>query len=184
MRTLCEHIFDLVQNSIHAKAYNIHVSVEEDTGQNLFKIKINDDGRGIKPEILDNVKETFFSTRPKSVRKAGLGLALMDAACTRAGGELIVESVYGKGTDITATMTHDNIDRTPLGDIADLFSSLLMSSLENRIIWTLRHEYNGSSYRLRNRATAEELDIDSYGEPAVRLKLYKHIKAKEAGIHG
>ena len=50
MRTLSDHIFDLAQNSINAGAQNITITVEENEPANLFRIVIQDDGKGIKPD--------------------------------------------------------------------------------------------------------------------------------------
>ena len=47
MRTLCQHIFDLAQNSINAHAENIHIIVDEDISKNIVKIVIEDDGVGV-----------------------------------------------------------------------------------------------------------------------------------------
>ncbi len=183
MRTLSDHIFDLARNSINARASNIHIIVEEVTDSNLFKITIKDDGYGIKAEHISKVKDTFFTTRPRTKREIGLGLSMMDATCERSGGKLVIESKYRHGTTIIATMAHDNIDRPPLGDIMDLFTSLLLSTVENKVIFTLEHLFNGKKYRLKNRATRDELNIFSYAEPGAEKKLYQLISAKERNIH-
>ncbi len=93
-----------------------------------------------------------------------------------------IESEYRFGTTVTATMEHDNIDRPPLGDLADLFASMMLSTVENKVIWTLEHIFNGNSYRLKNRATADELNILSYAGSGVRKKLYRLIDRKERNI--
>ena len=183
MRTLCQHIFDLAQNSINADSQNIHIIVEENIPNNMFKITVKDDGHGIKPESLAKVKNTFFTTRPRNKRRVGLGLSLMEATCQRTGGELIIESKYRHGTTIIATMEHDNIDRPPLDNLPDLFTSLMLSTLENKIIWTLEHVFNEKRYRLKNRMTKDELNLLSYDEPGVRDKLYHLIVEKEQKIH-
>lgn len=182
LRTLSEHIYDLVQNSVNAGAENIHIVVEEDIPANRFKITIKDDGFGIKPEHLSKIKNTFFTTRPRTKRRVGLGVSLMDATCQRSGGKLVIDSEYRHGTTIIATMEHDNIDRPPLGDLADMLASLLLSTADNKIIWTLEHLVNGKKYRLKNRVTKDELGILSYGEPGVKEKLCQLIKKKERDI--
>jgi hypothetical protein len=183
LRTLSDHIFDLAQNSVNAEARNIHITVEEDVSNNVFSMIIEDDGFGIPPQNVDRTKDTFFTTRPSTMRNVGMGLSLMDAACQRSGGQLTVDSRYRHGTVVTATMEHDNIDRTPLGDVADLFTSLMMSTIENKVIWTLEHVVDGRGYILKNRRTMDEMNILSYGEAGVRDLLYEHIAAKEKGIH-
>jgi hypothetical protein len=183
LKTLSEHIFDLAQNSINAGASSILIRLEENLRDNVLTITVKDDGQGIKPDNLSKVKETFFTTRPHSKRHVGLGLALMDATCQQAGGELTVESEYRHGATVVATMLHDHIDRPPTGDIPDLFASLMMSTAENKVMWTLEHNYEGREYRLRNRATLDELNVFSYSEPGVRDLLYQLIGDKERKIH-
>lgn len=183
MRTLCDHVFELVQNSITAGAQRIGVLIEENVPQNLVKIMITDDGRGIKPAHLKKIKGTFFTTRSRKKRRCGLGLSLMDATCERTGGTLSVESEYRYGTTVCASMEYGNIDRPPLGDISGLFSSLMTSSSENRVIWTLEHLFNDKGYKLKNRATIDELEIISYGERGAKEKLYRLVKKKEKNIH-
>ena len=182
MRTLCQHIYDLVQNSINADAQNIHIIVEENVPNNLFKIVIKDDGDGIKSQPISTVRDPFFTTRSRKKRRVGLGLSLMDATCKRTGGKLLIESEWRHGTTITAIMEHNNIDRPPLDDLPDLFTSLMLSSIENKVIFTLEHVINGMKYRLKNRMTRDELNILSYNESGVRDKLYQLIKQKEQNI--
>ena len=81
------------------------------------------------------------------------------------------------------TMEYKNIDRPPLGDLPDLFTSLLLSTVENNIIWTLDHVFNGRKYRLKNRSVKDELNIFSYNEPGVRERLYRLIVEKEQVLH-
>ena len=183
MRTLCDHIFDIVQNSITAGAQRISLVVEESIPENIFSFIITDDGIGIRPEHLSKIKNTFFTTRPRNQRRVGLGLSLMDATAQRSGGSLKIESKYRYGTTIIATMEHDNIDRPPMGDLPDLFASLMISTRDNKIIWTLEHIFNGKRYQLKNRSTIDELNILSYGEPGVKDKLYHLIRKKEQNIH-
>jgi hypothetical protein len=149
---------------------------------NLFKIIIEDDGQGIRPDQVTKIKDPYYSSRPGTKRRVGLGLSLMDATCQRCDGSLDIESEYRYGTTVTAIMEHDNIDRPPLGDLPDMVSSLMISSTENRVIWTIEHIFNGEGYILRNRMTADELNIFSYGEPGVKEKLQALISNKEAGI--
>jgi hypothetical protein len=183
VRTLSQHIFDLVQNSVAAGAKNIHIILEEDVPHDLIKVTIEDNGRGIKPEHMVNIKNTFFTTRPKAIRKVGLGLSLLDAACKRTGGKLIIDSKYRFGTTVIFTMKYNNIDRPPLGDIPDLFTSLILSTLENNILWTLEHIYNNKKYDLRNRKVKDELNIFSFNEPGLRERLYQLIVKKDQMLH-
>ena len=183
MRTLCQHIFDLAQNSINAKSKNVTITVEEDTNKNIFKITVIDDGSGIKSKTMSKVKNTFYTTRPYDRRRVGLGLSLMDATCERTQGELKIESKEEYGTKIIAIMKHDNIDRPPLGDLADIYTSLFLSTVENKIIWTLEHIYNDKKYSLKNSNVKEKLNIIFFSDKGTKDKLYEYIKSKEKEIY-
>jgi hypothetical protein len=180
---MCQHIFDLVQNSLNAGAQNINVIVDEDTHNNIFKIIVKDDGYGIKSKPIEKIKEPFYTTRPHNKRRVGLGLSLMDAMCKRTGGRLIIESEERNGTTITAIVKHNNIDRPPLDDLPDLFTSLMLSTIENKVIFTLEHIYNKKKYLLKNRLVKDELNILSFNESGVKDKLYQLVKKKEKNIH-
>ena len=182
MRTISDHIFDLVQNSIRAHAREIHIVIEEDTSMNVFKIIIQDDGHGVRSDQLAKIKDPFFTSRPGTTRRVGLGLALMDATCQQSGGTLNVESTYRYGTKITAIMEHDNIDRPPLGDLPDMLSSIMLSTIENKVIWRIEHIFNGNTYHLRNRTTMDELNLLSFAEPGVKEQLLQLIRKKEETI--
>lgn len=179
MRTICQHIFDLAQNSINAHAENIYIIVDENQKQNQVRLTIKDDGVGIKPEALERVKHTFFTTRSRKKRGIGLGLALMDATCQRSGGNLQIESRHRYGTTITATMQYDHIDRPPLGDLADLYTSLFLLSTEKKIIWTLEHKINENSYSLKNKTLREQLNIISFSYKGIKEDIYKYILNEE-----
>jgi hypothetical protein len=176
---MAEFIFDLARNSVEAGSKNIRVSVSEDMSSNIFAIVIEDDGTGMTEEQAGKATSPFYTTRPANRRRVGLGLSLMDVACRRCGGELVVESVHRRGTTVTATMEHDNIDRPPMGDLAGTFASLMMSTVENGIIWTLEHSVGKGGYSLKNRKTMDELNILSFKEEGVRDKLLKLIDDKE-----
>lgn len=183
MRTLSDHVFDLIQNSIVAGAENIHVSLEEDVQNNKFKIIIIDDGFGIKSDQMSKVKNTFFTTRSRKKRKVGLGLSLMDATCKMTGGSLTIQSRHRYGTTITAIMEYDHIDRPPLGDIADMFTSLFLSTPENKVKWKLEHVYNENGYTLTNRKTLDETNTFSFTEAGIKEIIYGYIKKKEDSIN-
>src|SRR5207247_7804461 len=60
-------------------------------------IEIGDSGGGIPPEILPNLCEPFFTTRPEGT---GLGLAIAKRYVEEAGGRLEIASAVGRGTTV------------------------------------------------------------------------------------
>ena len=66
--------------------------------QNAY-VKIIDEGRGISPEDLENVKIKFFKGK-NSVRGSGIGLAVVDEILTAMNGSVDITSALGKGTAV------------------------------------------------------------------------------------
>ena len=62
------------------------------------RIEISDSGTGIKPENLDKIFDTFFTTKTDSARGVGLGLSVCYGFIKDHGGDIQVESQVGKGT--------------------------------------------------------------------------------------
>ncbi|MFM5462921.1 ATP-binding protein [Aeromonas simiae] len=65
------------------------------------EIRVQDDGCGIEPALLQRIFEPFFTTRANGT---GLGLALSHRIVSRWGGELSVESVPGQGSCFTVRL--------------------------------------------------------------------------------
>jgi len=68
-----------------------------------LKIRIEDTGPGIPPEILDKIFDPFFTTKDIGVG-TGLGLAVSYAQVKKMGGTLIVGSKVGQGATFTITL--------------------------------------------------------------------------------
>lgn len=141
MRELSLHIMDIVQNSIVAKASLIELTVDENLIEDYLKIIIKDNGHGIDPEMLKNIKDPFVTSR--KTRKVGLGISLFEANCTRCDGYLNIESDLGIGTTVTAFMKYMHIDRSPIGELVDTIISLLLYP-EIDLLYT--HIYNQKSF--------------------------------------
>jgi signal transduction histidine kinase len=65
------------------------------------KIKIQDTGPGIPPEILDKIFTPLFTTKAKGT---GLGLAISYGIVERHSGKIDVESKLDKGTSFIITL--------------------------------------------------------------------------------
>ncbi|HSW35589.1 MAG TPA: ATP-binding protein [Candidatus Limnocylindrales bacterium] len=116
MHELSLHILDLLQNSFEAGANQVTLDIREDWHNNQLEIVVEDNGRGIPQEMIDQVTSPFVTSR--STRKFGLGLSLLRATAEGCGGRLKIDSGLGKGTRIVVTFQCDHIDLPPLGDIA------------------------------------------------------------------
>lgn len=123
MKELSLHILDIVQNSIKAGAKNIEIKIDENTAKNLLTIEINDNGCGMSEEFLKKVKDPFVTTR--TTRRMGMGISLFEAAAVQCGGGLDIESELGIGTKVKVTFELNNIDRAPVGDMAETMLTVI-----------------------------------------------------------
>ena len=93
-------------------------SILNQTSENVtLKFKISDTGIGIKEEDLENVFHNFERIDQKinyGIEGSGLGLAIANEYVSLMGGNITVESTYGKGSVFTVTIIQQIIDSRPL----------------------------------------------------------------------
>ena len=123
MNDLSMHILDIVQNSISAGATRVTLTVDEAPGADLLTIVIGDNGKGMTPEQVSRLSDPFFTSR--TTRKVGMGIPLLMDSARQSGGDVRIESEPGKGTEVTAVFGYSNIDRPPLGDVANALMLLV-----------------------------------------------------------
>ena len=73
-------------------------------------VDVTDSGPGIAPEILPNLCEPFFTTRPEGT---GLGLAIAKRYVEEAGGRLDITSTVGRGTTVRIWLPSASGEVTP-----------------------------------------------------------------------
>jgi CheY-like chemotaxis protein len=91
----------------------------EITGKESINIKfaISDSGIGIKEEDMQKIFGNFVRfdfDKNRNVEGTGLGLAITNNLCRLMGGEIVVSSVYGKGSTFTAVLPQKIIDSNPI----------------------------------------------------------------------
>ena len=128
MEDLSLHILDVAENAINASASLIEVEIEERPSEDLLVIVITDNGEGMDQEELERVLDPFYTT--KDGKRVGLGLPFLAEAARQAGGDLIISSTPGEGTEVKATFTLSNIDLKPLGDITATLQTLVVGHPE------------------------------------------------------
>jgi anti-sigma regulatory factor (Ser/Thr protein kinase) len=141
MEDLSLHILDIAENSINAGARNIKILVDEDTHLDRLTIEIGDDGKGMNAEAVERAADPFYTTR--KTRRIGMGLPLLREAAEMANGKLDIQSIQNAGTTIRATFQLSNIDRKPLGNMAETITALLARETPVNIFY--RHSRGGKN---------------------------------------
>ena len=132
MKDLSMHILDIVRNSVEADAKDIFISMKTDAGD-VLTIRIEDNGRGMSPEMVKNVTNPFVTTR--TTRKVGMGLSLIKMNAELTGGSLSIESEQGKGTKVSVIFNLSHIDCLPFGDLGSVFAMLLGGNPGNKFVF-------------------------------------------------
>jgi signal transduction histidine kinase/CheY-like chemotaxis protein len=103
-----EQVFvNVFQNAIDAVEDKtdpqVKVTVEVDFKEKVLKTLIEDNGSGIKAEDLENIYESFFTTKEEG-KGTGLGLAISKQIISQNQGEIDVASKEGVGTTFTISL--------------------------------------------------------------------------------
>ncbi|MDR0439921.1 MAG: response regulator, partial [Candidatus Accumulibacter sp.] len=102
----------------------------------LLTFIVADSGIGIRSENLPLLFGDFVRVedrRNKSIEGTGLGLVITRSLCRAMGGDITVESEYGKGSIFTATLRQPIADRRPMGSLE---SKILTRKEAPRIAFT------------------------------------------------
>ncbi len=163
MEDISLHILDVAENGITAGASLIRIAIEEDTAEDVLRIRVEDNGKGMEEEFLARVLDPFVTTR--TTRKVGLGLSLFRQSAQEAEGDLSIESRRGKGTKVSVVMSHSHIDRKPLGNMAETVVTLIEGNPE--VDFEYSHARDGREYHLDTRSIRSELEEIPLNDPLV-----------------
>jgi CheY-like chemotaxis protein/two-component sensor histidine kinase len=87
----------LVANSLEAIPDQGHLRLWAEADGDILRLVLEDDGRGMPPEVLERAFDPFFSTKPVGSGR-GLGLSIAFSLARQMGGELLLDSRLGQGT--------------------------------------------------------------------------------------
>lgn len=179
MRTISDHILDILQNSIKAKATLIEVIVEEEKKLNLYSLNIRDNGCGMSEEMKEKAANPFFTSR--TTRKVGLGLPLLKQNAETAGGSFKIVSEKEKGTSVKAKFQLLHLDRPPLGDIWETLYLSFLSYPETEIKYM--HKTNKGEFEINSKELKEIMGEVSIQQKEIREGIIELIKTnlKEIG---
>ena len=103
MRTVESQNFAIlpgVKSKSESRNYTPKLTIRTKKSGDAITIELEDNGSGIPQDIKDKVLQPFFTTK-KGTEGTGLGLSISHDIVKAHGGEIIVESEEGKGTEFT-----------------------------------------------------------------------------------
>ena len=175
MRELSLHLLDIAENSIAAGANQVVIKVLEDTKTDLLQMSIEDNGKGMSPEIEASVTNPFFTSR--TTRKVGLGIPLLKEAAEACDGFLTINSRLGVGTTLFVQFQLSHIDRMPLGNLAETFLQLVVTN--PAVHWLFHYQMDNAIFDFDDSPIKTELIGIPLTEPVVLKYLHETI---ETGI--
>ena len=122
MEDLSLHVLDVAENALAAGAGRVDVRIVEKLKEDVLRIEIEDNGRGMDGQAVSRALDPFYSSKPD--KRVGLGLPLLAQAAKEAGGEMEIRSKPGKGTLVSATFRLGHVDLKPLGDMLQTMATL------------------------------------------------------------
>ncbi len=127
MKELSLNILDITENSVKAGADVIHITLTET--EETLTVAIEDNGCGMPPEFVEQVKDPFCTSR--TTRKVGLGIPLLTLAARQTGGDVEIVSKTAQmdarhhGTKTSGLFYKNHIDFTPLGNMVETLCTLI-----------------------------------------------------------
>ena len=180
MEDISLHILDIAENSIRAEAQTIAITIAKDVKNDLLRVEVADDGKGMDPGILAKVRDPFFTTKGK---KTGLGIPLLTQAAEQTGGNVSIDSAAGRGTRLTVTFRWSHVDRPPIGSMVDTLLTLIAGHPDRDLVY---EERSGDAvFRFDTREIKRDLDGVPISAPAaldaIRELLKEHTPVIEKG---
>jgi signal transduction histidine kinase len=99
--TLRRALLNLVHNALDAMPQGGTVTLQGQATATHVQLAVQDMGRGIPTERLEQIFEPLYTTKPGGT---GLGLYIVHEIVTAHAGQITVESVEGQGTTFTLTL--------------------------------------------------------------------------------
>lgn len=160
----------------------LHLGWKEISEEEIeIDVVVKDTGIGIKEEDIPKLFMAFQRMDSKVRSKhdrTGLGLAITDRLVKMMGGELDVQSVYGKGTAFSFQIRQKVVDRKPLGDFEKQYSESLRSMEDyhekfiapmGRILIVDDNSMNLAVTQGLLKGTRLQIDVASSGEECIEL---------------
>jgi signal transduction histidine kinase len=97
---------NLIDNALYAIPESGHIDISARNELNRVVVRVVDDGTGISPDVISNIFDLFFTTKPPG-QGTGLGLDIARRLLRRYHGDIAVESRPGR-TEFRVTLAAEN----------------------------------------------------------------------------
>ena len=99
-----EQVFvNLIRNGIESRDQGARVTVHADIDQDVARISVSDDGRGMNDEQKERIFDPFFTTR-QNEGGTGLGMSIVHGIVKGHGGTIHIESNPQRGTTVVVCL--------------------------------------------------------------------------------
>jgi signal transduction histidine kinase/CheY-like chemotaxis protein/HPt (histidine-containing phosphotransfer) domain-containing protein len=181
-------LLNLLSNAVkYSEKGNVGLIITEDKRddkQIWLRIAVVDTGKGIKPEDLDKLFGEFVKVdamKNQGIEGTGLGLAITKRLCVAMGGDITVESEYGKGSTFTAIIPQDFESETPFAIVEDAEKKKVLvfegrAVYAKSICWTLENLNVPHSLVTNQDDFAAALYLEEWFYVFSGYGLYKKIK--------
>lgn len=108
--TLPRALFNLLDNAVKYSGDSRKIQFRAWADQNQIFLKVMDQGFGIRKEDQERVFEKFYRSadiQNGTIKGSGIGLTLVSHIAVAHGGEVLLESEPGKGTEVTIQLPID-----------------------------------------------------------------------------
>ena len=175
LMNLCLNARDAINSSgeIHLAAGNVEVSENERERTQVavpgryVRIRVEDTGKGMTPEVSRRIFEPFFSTK-KQGQAYGLGLSVVYGIVHSQRGAITVDSVVGRGTCIDVYLPSAGQSVMPMGRdngaVAQKSDATVLVVDDEQLLRAVLHDIlEMSGFRVLQASTGEEA-IEIYKE--------------------
>lgn len=173
MKSLAYHMLDIVQNALRAGATLVELDVVEDESRDLFRLQVDDNGRGMDPSTLGRAIDPYYTSRKS--RHVGLGLSLLKQNSERTGGGFYIDSKPGEGTTVRADFCRSHIDLPAIGDLPGTIHQLIVGNPGRDFVY--RHTFNNRGFVLDTREIKQALEGWPIDHPGLRGDLRELIES-------
>lgn len=159
MQDISLHLLDIIENSAQAGAQIITISIDINKIANSLTLQVDDDGKGMDAETLQNAQQPFFTTKIERKKKIGLGIPLFKQNAEQCEGSFEMTSKPGRGTTLKAVFKLNHVDRMPLGNIADTISTSILghSEVDYEINYSFTDETGTKDFHFDTRMIRKEI---------------------------